>query len=203
LIAQWATRESKKEEEMLIVFTSSWWALVLRGIAAILFGVLAFMWPGITLTALVFLFGAYALVDGAFSIVAGIKSYSEHKRWWLLLIGGCLSVAAGVFAFIVPAMTALILLILIASWAIVTGIFQIAAAIQLRKHITGEWLLALSGVVSVLFGAMLLYNPVGGALAVVWLIGAYSVFFGLLLLIFGIKLRGLVRSADNMVPHAV
>lgn len=188
---------------MLIVFTSSWWALVLRGIAAILFGVLAFMWPGITLTVLVFLFGAYALVDGAFSIVAGIKSYGEHKRWWLLLIGGCLSVAAGVFAFMVPAMTALILLILIASWAIVTGAFQIAAAIQLRKHITGEWLLALSGVLSVLFGAMLLYNPVGGALAVIWLIGAYSVFFGLLLLVFGIKLRGLVRTADNMVPHAV
>jgi uncharacterized membrane protein HdeD (DUF308 family) len=188
---------------MLIVFASSWWALVLRGIAAILFGVLAFMWPGITLTALVFLFGAYALVDGAFSIVAGIKSYGEHKRWWLLLIGGCLSVAAGVFAFLIPAMTALILLILIASWAMVTGIFQIAAAIQLRKHITGEWLLALSGVLSVLFGAMLLYNPVGGALAVVWLIGAYSVFFGLLLLVFGIKLRGLVRSADNMVPHAI
>jgi uncharacterized membrane protein HdeD (DUF308 family) len=188
---------------MLIVFTSSWWALVLRGIAAILFGVLAFMWPGITLTVLVFLFGAYALVDGAFSIVAGIKSHGEYKRWWLLLIGGCLSVAAGVFAFLIPAMTALILLILIASWAIVTGIFQIAAAIQLRKHIAGEWLLILSGVLSVLFGFLLLYNPAGGALAVVWLIGAYSVFFGLLLLIFGIKLRGLVRSADNMVPHAV
>jgi len=188
---------------MLIVFTSSWWALVLRGIAAILFGVLAFMWPGITLTVLVFLFGAYALVDGAFSIVAGIKSHGEYKRWWLLLIGGCLSVAAGVFAFMVPAMTALILLILIASWAIVTGIFQIAAAIQLRKHIAGEWLLILGGVLSVLFGFLLLYNPAGGALAVVWLIGAYSVFFGLLLLIFGIKLRGLVRTADNMVPHAV
>jgi uncharacterized membrane protein HdeD (DUF308 family) len=188
---------------MLLVFASSWWALVLRGIAAILFGVLAFMWPGITLTALVFLFGAYALVDGAFSIVAGIKSYGERKRWWLLLIEGCLSVAAGVFAFMVPAMTAWILLILIASWAIVTGIFEIAAAIQLRKVISGEWMLALSGVLSILFGALLLYNPAGGALAVVWLIGAYSVLFGILLLVFGIKLRGLVRSADNMVPHPV
>ena len=188
---------------MLLVFASSWWALVLRGIAAILFGVLAFMWPGITLTALVLLFGAYALVDGAFSIVAGIKSYGEQKRWWLLLIEGCLSVAAGVFAFIIPAMTALIILLLIASWAIVTGAFQIAAAIQLRKHITGEWLLALSGILSVLFGALLFYNPIGGALTVVWLIGAYSVFFGLLLLVFGIKLRGLVRSVPHMVPKAV
>jgi uncharacterized membrane protein HdeD (DUF308 family) len=188
---------------MLLVFASSWWALLLRGIAGILFGVLAFMWPGITLTVLVLLFGAYALVDGAFSIVAGIKSHGEYKRWWLLLIEGCLSVAAGVYAFMAPAMTALILLILIASWAIVTGIFQIAAAIQLRKHIAGEWILGLSGLLSVLFGALLLYNPVGGALAVVWLIGTYSVLGGILLLIFGIKLRGLVRSAPKIVPNAV
>jgi uncharacterized membrane protein HdeD (DUF308 family) len=188
---------------MLVVFTSSWWALVLRGIAGILFGVLAFIWPNITLTVLVFLFGAYALVDGAFSIAAGIKSHGEYKRWWLLLIEGVLSVGAGFFAFFVPAMTALILLILIASWAIVTGVFEIAAAIQLRKVITGEWMLALSGLLSVLFGGLLLYNPVGGALAVVWLIGAYSVVFGILLLAFGIKLRGLERSAPHMVPNAV
>ena len=188
---------------MLVVFTSSWWALILRGIAGILFGVLAFMWPNITLTVLVFLFGAYALVDGAFSIAAGIKSHGEYKRWWLLLIEGVLSVAAGFFAFFVPAMTALILLILIASWAIVTGVFEIAAAIQLRKVITGEWMLALSGLLSVLFGGLLLYNPVGGALAVVWLIGAYSIVFGILLLAFGIKLRGLQRAAAHMVPYAV
>jgi uncharacterized membrane protein HdeD (DUF308 family) len=188
---------------MFIVFTSSWWALVLRGIAAILFGVLAFMWPGITLTVLVFLFGAYALVDGAFSIVAGIKSHGEYKRWWLLLAEGCLSVAAGVFAFFAPAMTAFVLLILIASWAIVTGIFQIAAAIQLRKVIIGEWMLVLIGALSVVFGLLLLYNPAGGALAVVWLIGAYSVVYGILLLVFGIKLRGLDRSAPHMMPKAV
>ena len=188
---------------MLTVFTGSWWALVLRGIVAILFGVLAFVWPNITLTALVFLFGAYALVDGAFSIVAGIKSHAENKRWLLLLIVGVLSIAAGVYAFIVPAITALILLILIASWAIVTGAFQIAAAIQLRKHISGEWLLALSVIISILFGAALLYNPVAGALAVVWLIGVYAVIFGILLLALGFKLRGLKRSLPHMVPTAV
>jgi uncharacterized membrane protein HdeD (DUF308 family) len=188
---------------MLVVFTSSWWALMLRGILAILFGVLAFVWPHITLTALVFLFGAYALVDGVFSIIAGIKTHAENKRWWLLLIGGALGIAAGAYAFIVPAMTALILLILIASWAIVTGAFEVAAAIQLRKHIRGEWLLALSGIISVLFGAALLYNPVAGALAVVWLIGAYAILDGILLLAFGIKLRGLVRSLPHMVPTAV
>jgi uncharacterized membrane protein HdeD (DUF308 family) len=196
-------RITRGGKQMLVVFAGSWWAMVLRGIAGIVFGVLAFMWPHITLTVLVFLFGAYALVDGAFSIVAGIKSYGEYKRWWLLLIEGVLSVLAGAFAFFVPAMTALILLILIASWAIVTGILEIAAAIQLRKVITGEWLLALSGVLSVLFGALLLYNPVRGALAVVWLIGAYSIVFGILLIAFGIKLRALERSAPRMVAHPV
>jgi uncharacterized membrane protein HdeD (DUF308 family) len=188
---------------MLVVFTGSWWALVLRGIAALVFGVVAFAWPHITLAALVLLFGAYALVDGVFSIIAGIKTHAENKRWWLLLLMGLLSVAAGVYAFVVPSITAFILLILIASWAIVTGVFQIAAAIQLRQHITGEWLLALSGILSILFGAMLLYNPVAGALAVVWLIGAYAVVSGILLLALGIKLRGLVRSLPRMVATPV
>jgi uncharacterized membrane protein HdeD (DUF308 family) len=188
---------------MLIVFTSSWWALALRGLAALLFGLLAFLWPGITLTALVFLFGAYALVDGAFSIIAGIKSHGEFKRWGLLLLQGILSVAAGVFAFMVPAMTAFILLVLIASWAIVSGAFQIAAAIQLRKHIKGEWLLALGGVFSILFGAVLLFNPAAGALAVIWIIGAYAIVFGILLIALGFKLRGLERITHQMTPHPV
>jgi uncharacterized membrane protein HdeD (DUF308 family) len=152
---------------------------------------------------LVLLFGAYALVDGIFSIIAGFKTHAENKRWWLLLILGLLSIAAGVYAFIAPALTAFILLVLIASWAIVTGAFEIAAAIQMRKHITGEWLLALSGIISILFGAMLLYNPVAGALAVVWLIGIYAVISGILSLALGIKLRGLERSLDHMVPHPV
>jgi uncharacterized membrane protein HdeD (DUF308 family) len=188
---------------MLVVFAGSWWAMVLRGIAAIIFGILAFIWPGITLTVLILLFGAYALVDGVFAIAAGLKSHGDNKRWWLLLLEGILSIAAAAFAFFVPTMTALILLILIASWAIVTGIFEVAAAIQLRKAIKGEWLLALSGILSVLFGVLLLYNPVGGALAVVWIIGAYSIVFGILLMAFGIKLRGLVRSATRLVASPV
>ncbi len=144
-----SVREGK---QMLVVFTSSWWALVLRGIAAILFGVLAIVWPHITLTALVFLFGAYALVDGLFAIVAGVKAHGEFKRWWVLLLEGVFSVIVGVFAFALPSITAMVLLILIAAWAIVTGAFEIGAAIQLRKYITGEWLLVLAGLASVLFG---------------------------------------------------
>lgn len=186
---------------MLAVYTGSWWALVLRGIAAILFGVLAFVWPAITLTALVFLWGAYALVDGIFALAAGIKTYGENKRWWVLLLEGLLSIVAGVLAFVIPGITALVLLILIASWAIVTGVFEIAAAIQLRKYITGEWLLALAGVASVLFGLALLFNPLAGALAVVWIIGAYAIVFGVLLIALGLRLHSLVKSADRMSPR--
>ena len=188
---------------MLVVYTSSWWALVLRGLAAIAFGVLAFVWPQITLTALVFLWGAYALVDGAFAIAAGVKSHGDNKRWWVLLLEGILGVAAGLVAFLVPGITALALLILIAAWAMVTGAFEIAAAIQLRKYIKGEWLLALAGVASVLFALALLFNPAAGALALVWLIGAYSIVFGVLLIVLGVRLHSLVRSTDGMSPHAV
>jgi uncharacterized membrane protein HdeD (DUF308 family) len=188
---------------MLVVFTSSWWALVLRGIAAILFGVLAFVWPHITLTALVFLFGAYALVDGLFAIVAGVKAHAEFKRWWVLLLEGIFSVIAAVFAFALPSITAMVLLILIAAWAIVTGAFEIGAAIQLRNYITGEWLLVLAGLASVLLGFALLINPGAGAVALVWLIGAYAILFGVLLLGLGFKLRALVRSAQQMTPRPV
>jgi len=188
---------------MLMMYTGSWWSLVLRGLAAIAFGVLAFVWPTITLTALVFLWGAYALVDGAFAIAAGVKSYGESRRWWVLLLEGILGVAAGLVAFVMPGITALVLLILIAAWAVATGAFEIAAAIQLRKEIKGEWLLALAGVASILFGIALLINPSAGALAVLWLIGAYSIVFGVLLIALGVRLHGLVRSADRMTPRAV
>jgi uncharacterized membrane protein HdeD (DUF308 family) len=187
---------------MLDIYTSSWWSLVLRGLAAIAFGIMAFVWPHITLTVLVFLWGAYALVDGVLAIGAGIKTHSEYRRWWLLFIEGILSVIAGVLAFILPGITALILLLVIAAWAIVTGVFEIAAAIQLRKAVKGEWLLALAGIASILFGIALFLNPVAGALAVVWLIGAYAIVFGALLIALGVRLHGMVRRpADRMSPR--
>lgn len=188
---------------MLAVYTRSWWSLVLRGIAAILFGILAFVWPAITLTALVFLWGAYALVDGVFAIAAGVKTYGENRRWWVLLLEGVLSVIAGVVAFVIPGITALVLLMLIAAWAIVTGVFEIAAAIQLRKEIKGEWLLALAGIASILFGVVLFINPGPGAIALVWLIGAYAIVFGILLIALGFRLRSMVSSGDRVSPRGV
>lgn len=188
---------------MFVIFTSSWWALVLRGLAAIAFGVAAFIWPHITITVLVLLWGAYALVDGVFAIIAGIRSHAENKRWWLSLIEGLLGVALGLIAVIVPNITALVLLLLISAWAIVTGAFEIGAAIQLRKYITGEWLLALAGIASMLFGFALLINPNAGALAVVWLIGAYAIVFGILLMALGFRLRSLMGAAHRMSPHTV
>jgi uncharacterized membrane protein HdeD (DUF308 family) len=190
---------------MLLLYAATWWSMILRGIAAIAFGILAFLWPGITLTALVFLWGAYALVDGVVAIAAGVKSHGEYKRWWLLLLEGLLSIVAGILAFALPGITALLLLVLIAVWAIVTGFFEIAAAIQLRKQIRGEWFLVLAGVCSILFGVLMLVNPFAGALAVVWLIGAYAVVFGALLVALGVRLHGLVKSQspDRMSPRPV
>lgn len=188
---------------MLTVYTGSWWALLLRGIAAIAFGVLAFIWPGITLAVLVFLWGAYALVDGAFAIAAGIKAHGEKNRWWVLLLEGILGVIAGVLAFVIPGITALVLLLLIAAWAIVTGVFEIAAAIQMRKYIKGEWLLILAGIASIVFGVLLFINPGAGALAVVWFIGAYAIVFGVILIALSFRLHGMLRSHDQMAPRAV
>jgi uncharacterized membrane protein HdeD (DUF308 family) len=186
---------------MLDVYTHNWWTLALRGVAGIIFGLLAFFWPGITLLALVFLFGAYAIVDGAFAVVAGIRAPRDQRRWWLLLIEGVFSIIAGILAFTFPGITAFILLGLSAGWAIVTGVMEIVAAIQMRRYITNEWLLALGGAASVIFGILLLLRPSAGALAVVWVIGAYAVFFGLLMLALGFRLRSLEHTTHHMAPR--
>jgi uncharacterized membrane protein HdeD (DUF308 family) len=168
----------------------NWWALALRGVAAILFGILAFAWPGITLFVLVLFFGAYMLVDGIFAIVAAVRAAGEEDRWWLLLIEGILGVLAGLVAFFWPGLTALALLYFIAAWAIVTGIMEIVAAVRLRQEIEGEWALGLSGLLSVIFGVLLVVLPApAGLLSLVWLIGAYAVATGVLLLILAFRVR--------------
>src|SRR4051812_14208523 len=168
----------------------NWWAVSLRGLAGILFGIITFFAPAISLAALVLLFGAYALVDGVLAIVSAVRRRGAD-RWWLLLLEGLVGIAAGVLTFLWPAITAIALLYVIAAWALVTGAFEIAAAIRLRKAITGEWLLALSGIFSIALGVLLVLFPGPGALAVTIWIGAYAFVFGALLFALGLRLRGL------------
>ena len=175
---------------MNMVLARNWWALVLRGVLAIVFGVLAFVNPGITLATLVLLFGAYSLVDGVFAIIAGLRAAQRHERWWPFALEGLACIVVGLFTFVAPAATAFALLMLVSAWAIVTGVFRIAAAIRLRKEIQGEWLLILNGLLSVVFGIVIIARPGAGLVTLVWLIGMYAIIFGVILVALGFRLRG-------------
>ena len=173
---------------MLHFIARNWWLLVLRGICAILFGVLALTSPGITLGALVLLFGAYAFADGILAFVAAFSN-STGRPWWALVLEGLVGIAAASATFLYTGISAVVLLYVIAGWAIVTGIFEIVAAVQLRKEVEGEVWLALAGLASVFFGAVLFARPGVGALAVMWMIGTYSVLFGVLLVALGFRVK--------------
>ena len=169
--------------------TTTWWLVALRGVAAIAFGLIALFMPGITLLALVLLFGAYAIVDGAFKVVSGARRRADGSRDGWMVLAGILGIAAGVVAAVWPGITALVLLFIIASWAIITGVLEIVAAYQLRDQIEGEALLALGGALSIAFGVLAILMPGAGALAVIWLIGAYAVATGIILLIAAYRLN--------------
>ncbi|HMK21031.1 MAG TPA: HdeD family acid-resistance protein [Terriglobales bacterium] len=186
------------EATMLEHLGRNWGWVVLRGVAGVLFGVLAFLWPGITLAMLVIVWGAYALADGILALIAAYRVRDQGKPFWSLVVVGLLGIAAGIVTFIWPGMTALVLLMFIAAWAFVMGIFQIIAAIRLRKEIQNEWLLGLSGVLSVLFGIIMFVQPGAGALAVIWVIAAYAIVFGILLIWLGLRLKK--RSERGPAP---
>jgi uncharacterized membrane protein HdeD (DUF308 family) len=171
------------------VLARYWGWIALRGVAALIFGLLTLFYPLITLATLVLLFGAYALVDGVFAVGAAVASRrGEPHRGWLL-IGGIAGIALGILTFAQPHITALILLYFVAWWAIVIGGSQIAAGIRMRKVITGEWLLILAGALSILFGLLLLVRPGAGALAVAVWIGAYATVLGVVLIALALRLR--------------
>jgi uncharacterized membrane protein HdeD (DUF308 family) len=170
-------------------FKLNWWLLALRGLVAMLFGVLAFMWPSATLITLVWLFGAFALVNGILSLVLAAKTPKGYPKVGSLIFGGLLGILAGLLAFVMPGITALGLLILIAAWAIVTGIMELVAAVRLRKIINNEWLLVLAGIASVVFGVLLLFQPAAGALVLIWWIGAWALLSGILLMILAFRMR--------------
>jgi uncharacterized membrane protein HdeD (DUF308 family) len=186
--------------DMFNLMTQNWWAMALRGLVAILFGIAAFMWPGITLWALVALFGAYALVDGIFAVIESFRRDVVGERWWALLFEGFIGIAIGVVTFFWPGLTAMGLLYLIAFWAIVTGAFEIITAIRLRHEIRGEWMMVLIGVLSIVFGLLLVARPLAGALSVVLVIGAFVFAMGALMIALAFKLRSMMRPGGE-IPH--
>ncbi len=174
---------------MLTQLIRNWWVIALRGVFAILYGVLALVWPGLTLTVLIMFFGAYALIDGLFTVYTAITHRAGHDRWWVLLLEGLIGIAAGVVTLAYPGLAGLVLLSVIAFWAILTGVLEVVAAIRLRQEIDGEWLLILSGLASLVFGILILFFPAAGALTIAWLIGVYAILFGILLLSLSLRLR--------------
>ena len=188
---------------MIDTLSRYWWLLAVRGVAAILFGIAAFLWPSITLTVLVLLFGAYSLVDGIFAVIAGIAARKEQERWWMMILEGLAGIVIGVITFLYPSITALVLLYFIAAWSIVTGAFEVAAAVRLRKEIEGEWLLGLAGFASIIFGILLIVLPGPGALAVIWLIGSYAIVFGVLMLVLAFRIRGRRNTVSRQAAGTV
>ncbi len=175
---------------MLGHLARNWWTLALRGVVAIVFGILALVWPGLTVIALVVLIGAYLLVDGVVAVGAAIRAAERHRSWGVLLVEGLAGIVAGILTFVWPGITAIVLLFLIGAWAIVTGVMEVIAAVRLRDEIQGEWLLGLGGILSVLFGVVVLVHPGAGAVALVWLIAWYAIIFGIVLIALAFRVRG-------------
>lgn len=167
----------------------NWWLLALRGLVAVIFGVLAFAWPRATVLTLVYLFGAYAFLNGFLAFVVASMAPKGHTRFGSLVVQGLISIAAGIIAFFTPGITALAFVILIGTWAIISGFVEIVAAIRLRKVIEDEWLMAAAGIASLIFGGLLLIQPGVGALVLVWWIGGFAIVFGGLLMALAFRVR--------------
>ena len=181
------------EQNLAAALGRNWWLLLLRGLVAIVFALLTWAQPGVSLAALVLVFGIYVLADGLLGVWSAIAKRRDNRHWWLLLLWGLVGIVVGVMTFIMPGITGLVLLMYIAAWAVITGVLQIVAAIRLRKEIKGEWLMILSGLVSVAFGVLLFLQPGAGALAVAGISAAYAFIFGVLMVLLAFKVRKLGR----------
>jgi uncharacterized membrane protein HdeD (DUF308 family) len=172
----------------------NWWLIALRGFLGIIFGIVAFVFPGTTILALVLVFAAYMLVDGLFSIVAAIRAARQHERWGLMVVQGIASLAAGVLAVVWPGITVVAFILLIAAWCIVSGSLMLASAFRIDPN-HGRWWLALGGAASVAFGVLIILAPMAGAVVLTWWLGAFALVLGVALLILAFKLRS--RRADQ------
>jgi uncharacterized membrane protein HdeD (DUF308 family) len=178
------------------------WLLGLRGILAIVFGVLAFIWPGSTALVLVFLFAAYAILDGLLTLVVSVRNREANDRWWVLLLEGIVDIAAGVIAFLFPGLAAIVLVFMIAIWAIITGLLELVTAIRLRREITNEWALGLAGFVSILLGVIMIISPGAGLIGLVWAIAGYAIIFGILMIILAVRAGQLAIRGSGPVYHS-
>lgn len=183
-------------------FLRSWWVPALRGVAGILFGVLTLAWPGLTLLTLIALFAAYALLGGAVSVAGAIRHRPGDDDRWLAMLLGLVSIGAGVVAVMRPALTALVLVMVMAANALVIGVLDIVAALRLRREIEGEWMLVLAGLASIGFGAVVFLYPFAGVLTLVWLVSLYGFVTGALLLLQAARMRSRARAGTPAQTHA-
>lgn len=179
---------------MIPLLCRNWWAVAIRGTMAVLFALGTFLWPRLTLAVLVLWFGAYLTIDGIFAMLSALRAAKEKARWWPFLLEGLVGISLGVATFIWPAITALALLWVVAGWALLSGVFRVAAAIRLRREIRGEWLLALSGLASIGFGLGVAVFPQAAGLAIAWIIAGYAAVLGVILIVLAFRLRGWKRA---------
>ncbi|MDQ7262858.1 HdeD family acid-resistance protein [Paracoccus sp. PS-1] len=178
-------------ENLIRVMAAHWWVPLLRGIAAILFGLMALIWPGLTVYALLLVFGAYAIFDGVMAIVTAFRRKAADDRWWAWALDGVLSILIGLMALFWPEATALAFILWMAAWGVVAGVFRIIAAIRLRDEIEGEWALGLSGLLLVVWGVLMALVPAAGLLGIAWLIGLFALLIGVAMIVLAFRLRGL------------
>lgn len=172
------------------LYRQAWWTLLIRGIFAVLFGIVATTWPGLTLAMLIIFFGAFVLIHGVMTVIGSIMARREVDDWWVVLLEGIVGIIIGVITLAWPGLTGLILAYFIAAWALVTGILKILGAIRLRKEIQGEWLFIIAGIISVIFGILVFARPLAGALAITWIIGVYAILLGMLAMVLSFQVRG-------------
>ena len=173
--------------------TRNWWLVALRGLLAILFGAVAFIWPGLTWLVLILMFGVYAILDGIFAMISGVVQSRYSPRWWVFLVEGFISLVAGVIVLAQPGLAGIALVVVIAVWAVLTGLLEVIAAIRLRREIRDEWMLGFGGFLSIMLGLLMLFQPGAGGLVITLMVGAYALIFGILMVALSFRLRRLNR----------